>query len=312
MKRVLVTGGFGFVGSRLVRHLRAKGLEVLVMEHPSAIAPADIADVQSVRADITDESSLAAAPLTGVDAVLHLAAQASGPRSFSIPVVDVKLNVLGTLNVINWCLANQVERLLFASSFVIYGDHPDREALDEETPFRPKSVYAGSKLAAEHLLMNYAQPKGIRWNALRMFNVYGPGQDITRPDQGVVGIFMNMLRQRDVVQVKGRLDRFRDIVSIADVMQGWEKCLRGSVYNQAFNLGTGEKTTFEGLIRTIATVMGKADRLRIEELAGTPGDLQGCVADIRRIRSELGYAPTVPLAEGVRDMWNWVQSKETA
>jgi UDP-glucose 4-epimerase len=309
MKKVLVTGGFGFVGARLVRDLRAQGLEVAVMEHPAATMPADLADVQVLRADITEETSLAAARLTGVDAVLHLAAQSSGPRSFSVPVLDVKLNVLGTLNVVNWCLANNVDRLLFASSFVIYGDHADREALDETTPCRPKSVYAGSKLAAEHLLMNYAQPKGIRWNALRMFNVYGPGQDITKPDQGVVGIFMNMLRQKDSVQVKGRLDRFRDIICIDDVMQGWIKCLHGSAYNQSFNLGTGQKTSFEGLIRAIAGVLGKADRLHIEELPGTPGDMQGCIADLTRIRKELGYAPAVPLAQGLQRMWDWVQSE---
>jgi UDP-glucose 4-epimerase len=309
MKKVLITGGFGFVGSRLVRHFRAKGLEVLVMEHASAVAPPDIADVQVLRGDITSEESLAAIPAKGIDAVLHLAAQSSGPRSFSIPVIDVKLNVLGTVNVINWCAANSVDRLLFASSFVVYGDHPGREALDEATPCMPKSVYAGSKLAAEHLLISLAQPKGIRWNSLRMFNVYGPGQDITKPDQGVVGIFMNMLRHQDTVQMKGRVDRFRDLISIDDVVQGWDRCLYGSAHNRAFNLGTGQKTTYEQLIHSLATVMRKADRVRIEELPGTPGDMQGCIADISRIRSELGYAPAMSLTDGLRQMWGWVESK---
>ena len=312
MKKVLITGGFGFVGARLVRHLRSRGLEVAVMEHPSATVPADLQGIEVLRVDITDENSVAAAKLSGVDAVLHLAAQSSGPRSFSIPVTDVKLNVLGTVNVINWCLENQVDRLVFASSFVIYGDHPDREALDESVPCRPKSVYATSKLACEHLLANYAQPKGIRWNALRMFNVYGPGQDITKPDQGVVGIFMNMLLQKDTVQVKGRLDRFRDLICIEDVIQGWDCCLHGTAYNQAFNLGTGDKTTFEGLIRCVAATLGKSDRLRIEELEGTPGDMMGCVADITRIRQSLGYEPKYKLAEGVELMWKWVQESRKA
>ncbi len=307
MKKVLITGGFGFVGSRLVRQLRSKGLEVAVLEHPAAAAPLDIGDVEVLRADMTEEASLAAAPLAGVDAVLHLAAQSSGQGSFSIPAIDVKLNVLGTVNVINWCLANNVDRMLFASSFVVYGDHPEREALDETTPCRPKSVYAGNKLAAEHLLATYAQPKGIRWNALRMFNVYGPGQDITKPDQGVVGIFMNMLRQKDSVQVKGRLDRFRDLICIDDVIQGWDRCLHGTAYNEAFNLGTGEKTTYEVLIHALADVMGKRKRLRIEELPGMPGDMQGCIADIGRIRGQLGYAPAVKLADGLKAMWRWVE-----
>lgn len=308
MSRLLVTGGFGFLGSRLVRHLRAVGHEVTVMEHPCAQVPAGLEDVQSLRVDITDEGALAKAKRAGFNAVLHLAAQSSGPRSFSIPVLDVKLNVLGTVNVINWCIDNQVDRLVFASSFVVYGDHPDRQSLDENVPCRPKSVYATSKLACEHLLANYAQPRGVRWNALRMFNVYGPGQDITKPDQGVVGIFMNMLRQRDVVQVKGHLDRFRDLVYIDDVIQGWELCLHTQAHNQIFNLGTGEKTTFEGLIRCLARVMGKEERLRIEELAGTPGDITGCVADLTRIREGLGYAPRVRLSDGLEHMWSWVQS----
>ena len=310
MNKVLVTGGFGFVGSRLVRHLQNKGTEVVILEHPAAATPKSFSGLPVLRADITSESSMGNAKCAGIDAVLHLAAQSSGPRSFSIPVQDVQLNIIGTLNTINWCLANGVGRLLFASSFVIYGDHPEREMLDEETCCRPKSVYATSKLACEHLLMNYAQPKGLKWNALRMFNVYGPGQDITKPDQGVVGIFMNMLLKADNVQVKGSLARFRDLIYIDDIVAGWDRCLFGKVYNQSFNLGTGEKTTFETLIRSLATVIGKADRLRIEELAGTPGDMMGCIADLTRIRSVLGYAPQVRLEAGLAEMLNWVKAQK--
>jgi UDP-glucose 4-epimerase len=170
-------------------------------------------------------------------------------------------------------------------------------------------VYATSKLACEHLLMNYAQPKGLKWNALRMFNVYGPGQDITKPDQGVVGIFMNMLLKTDSVQVKGSLARFRDLIYIDDVIAGWDRCLFGNATNQAFNLGTGEKTSFETLIRSIAKVLGKAERLRIEELAGTPGDMMGCVGDISRIRATLGYAPQFSLEKGLASMYEWVKTQ---
>jgi UDP-glucose 4-epimerase len=306
MKRVLITGGFGFIGTRLAAHLQSRGLEVIVLEHPTAGAPSELLSLQVVRADITDEDAIAARKLSGIDAVLHLAAQSSGPRSFSVPLLDVRLNILGTLNIINWCLDNQIERLLFASSFVIYGDHADRESLAEDACCRPKSVYAGSKLACEHLLMNYAQPKGIRWNALRMFNVYGPGQDIGKPDQGVVGIFMNMLLKQDVVQVRGSLDRFRDLIHIDDVIQGWDRCLASNAVNQPFNLGTGRKTTFRELIHSLSEVMGKKDRLRIEQLAGTPGDLLGCVADLARSRAGLAFEPRVQLRQGLESMYEWV------
>lgn len=308
MKKIAITGGFGFIGTRLVQHFQSNGMEVIVLEHPKRSIPDKFPKCQIIRADITDENLAKQPGLQDVDALLHLAAQSSGPRSFSIPATDIKLNILGTLNMINWCLQHEIGRLLFASSFVVYGDHPDREVLSEDTCCKPKSVYATSKLACEHLLMNYAQPKGIKWHAMRMFNVYGPGQDISKPDQGVVGIFMNMLMKSDVVQVKGSLARFRDLIFIDDVIQGWDKCLSGNAYNESFNLGTGEKTSFETLIRSLAKVMGKADRLRIEQIEGTLGDMMGCVADLTKIRSKLGYAPQVRLEEGVEKMLNWVKA----
>ena len=307
MKRILITGGFGFLGQRFVQHFQSRNLEVMVLEHPNTLKPRNFPDCEVYRADITSEASLNQIDIKAVDAVLHLAAQSSGPRSFTIPVQDVNINILGTLNTINFCLRNQIERLLFASSFVIYGDHPERETLDEETPFRPKSVYASSKLACEHLLMNYAEPKGLKWNALRLFNVYGQGQDITKPDQGVAGIFMNMLLQGDVIQIKGSLDRFRDLISIDDVIRGWDLCLHGTAYNQSFNLGTGKKTTYLELIQTLARILKKEDRLVIDELPGTPGDMKGCVADISKIHSLLDFIPNVALEDGLHLMLDWVK-----
>lgn len=307
MKKVLITGGFGFIGTRMVRHLRDKGLEVIVLEHPSAQVPSGLEEIQVLRADITDETSLAGAKISGIDAVLHLAGQASGERSFYEPVLDVKLNILGTLNIISWCIDNKVDRLLFASSFNVYGDHPESDLYQESMHCYPKSVYATSKLTCEYLLKNYAQPKGIRWNVLRMFNVYGPGQNITRSDQGVVGIFMYMLMKSDVVQVKGRLDRFRDLIYIDDVVQGWERVLFSQAYNQTFNLGTGVRTPFDELIHTLAEVMGKSDRLVINQLEGTPGDMLGSVADITRISEAVQYSPRYPLKKGLKEMWLWVR-----
>jgi len=276
------------------------------MEHPSAQVPPGLEKVPVLRADITDDLSLVSVKMSGIDAVLHLAGQASGERSFYEPVLDVKLNILGTLNIINWCIDNKIDRILFASSFNVYGDHAGIELYNEDMVCNPKSVYATSKLTCENLLRNYAQPKGIRWNVLRMFNVYGPGQNITRTDQGVVGIFMYMLMKSDVVQVKGRLDRFRDLIYIDDVIQGWERVLYSDAYNQTFNLGTGVRTTYDELIHTLAEVMGKSDRLEIKQLEGTPGDMLGSVADITKISKNVHYSPQYPLKKGVKEMWEWV------
>lgn len=310
MKKILITGGFGFIGARFVRHFQAKDIEVMVLEHPASKIPDGFPTCEIVRADITDRSFIDTLKVTNVDAVLHLAAQSSGPRSFSIPEIDIRINVLGTLNTIDWCIANGIDRFLFASSFVIYGDHPDKELLNEETVCIPKSVYATSKLACEHLLTTYAQLKGIKWSALRMFNVYGPGQDITKPDQGVVGIFMNMLLKQDKVQVKGSLQRFRDLIHVDDVIQGWDLCLHSNVYNQSYNLGSGVKTTYQDLIVSLAKVLDKEKTLNIEELPGQPGDMMGCYADISKIKSQLGYLPKFNLESGLHNMYEWVKSKQ--
>lgn len=306
INRIVITGGFGFIGARFVKHFQAKNIEVIVLEHPLSKIPDDFPECEILRGDITEREFIDSVKVEGIDAVLHLAAQSSGPKSFSIPEVDIKINILGTLNTIDWCLANNIDRFLFASSFVIYGDHPDKEALDEKTNCLPKSVYATSKLACEHLLTTYAQLKGIKWNALRMFNVYGPGQDITKADQGVVGIFMNMLLKQDVVQVKGSLDRFRDLVHVDDVIQGWDLCLHSEIYNESYNLGSGTKTTYRDLIVSLAKVIGKEETLKLEELPGTPGDMMGCYADITKIKKNINYNPKYNLIEGIKDMYHWV------
>jgi UDP-glucose 4-epimerase len=307
MKKIVITGGFGFIGARFVKHFQAKNIEVVVMEYPTAKIPEGFPECEVIRADITDRGFIESLNVTGIDAVLHLAAQSSGPRSFAIPETDIKINILGTLNTIDWCLSNGIKRLLFASSFVIYGDHPEKEMLDEETVCIPKSVYAMSKLACEHLLTTYAQVKGIQWSALRMFNVYGPGQDITKSDQGLVGIFMNMLLKQDSVQVKGSLLRFRDLIHVDDVIQAWDLCLHANVYNQSYNLGSGMKTTFSDLIMAIAKVLGKEDKVIIEELPGTPGDMMGCYADIKKISDQLGYKPKYDMVSGLKNMYEWVK-----
>lgn len=306
INKIVITGGFGFIGARFVRHFQSKKIEVVVLEHPLSKKPENFPDCEIIRGDITEREFIESVKVDGVDALLHLAAQSSGPRSFSIPDTDIKINVLGTLNTIDWCLVNNIDRFLFASSFVIYGDHPEREALDEKTYYFPKSVYATSKLACEHLLTTYAQVKGIKWNALRMFNVYGPGQDITKGDQGVVGIFMNMLLKKDSVQVKGSLERFRDLIHVDDVIQGWDLCLFSHNYNESYNLGSGTKTTYKDLIVSLAKAMGKADILKIEELPGTPGDMMGCYADITKIKTQLQFSPKYDVESGIKDMYDWV------
>ena len=303
MSKIIITGGYGFIASKLALNFSKLGNEVLIIEHPESIMPEHLKNFEVIKHDITSGKNINDTRMNSCDVLLHLAAQSSGPRSFSIPYDDIKINILGTLNVIDNMIKYKIPRIIFASSFVIYGDKKEREIICEEDECLPKSVYAGSKLAAEHLLQNYAQPNGIIWNALRMFNVYGPGQDISKKDQGLVGIFMNMLLKSNEVEVKGRLDRFRDLVYIDDVIQGWEACLERGLPNKAYNLGSGKKTEFGELIDKLARVMGKFDELKITELPGSPGDMIGCIANIDSLRQDTSYNPKIETIEGIEKMY---------
>ena len=139
-----------------------------------------------------------------------------------------------------------------------------------------------------------------------MFNVYGPGQDITKPDQGLVGIFMNMLMQTNVVNVKGRLDRFRDLIFIDDVINGWDACLHKGKKNKVYNLGSGKKIKFDELIQMIAKVLEKDKNLVINEIEGTPGDMLGCIANIEELETDTSFKPKTDIEDGLIKMYDSV------
>ena len=311
IKKIIITGGFGFIGKALIDKLYNKNIEIIVLEHPSAKKPLSFPEnIQIIRCDITDKKEIENIKLNNIDAMVHLAAQSSGPKSFDIPYVDINLNIIGTLNMIKLCIENSINRILFASSFVVYGNSIDNNSnpIKEESACNPNSIYANSKLYCENLLRCYAEPHGISWNSLRMFNVYGPGQDITKPDQGVVGIFLNMMLKSNEIVVKGSLDRFRDLIFIDDVIDAWILVMESCHVNRSFNIGTGTKTTFGQLINTIGETLNSKN-LIVKEVGGTPGDIKGCFADITRIYECTGFKPKYNFKKGIQKMVDFYKTK---
>ena len=147
--KVVITGGCGFVGSKIAERLLFGGLEVLIIENFTTSVKNDFKNCQVVKCDITSPEALDVIKVKGFDVLLHLAAQSSGPKSFDVPEIDIKINILGTLNMINWCTKNDIGRILFASSFVVYGDNPNIEKFSEDMICNPKSIYALSKHTCE-------------------------------------------------------------------------------------------------------------------------------------------------------------------
>ena len=195
--KLVITGGFGYVGTYISKHLVSKGHEVIIFDCIDEPSNDIKLGCEWKKCDITNYNTLQSIGIQGVDAVLHLAAQSSGPNSLKMPEEDIKINIIGTLNMIKWCEKNKINRILFASSFVVYGDIAEKPKASENDPCNPKSIYALSKYYCERLLQIYAQSRGINWNILRMFNVFGPGQDMTRDDQGMVSIFLKKVKDSD-------------------------------------------------------------------------------------------------------------------
>ena len=307
MKKVIVTGGLGYVGSLLSKKLIKKGYEVIILDNFYTNTEKKVDGAKIIKCDITKSSSLDKIKIKNVNAILHLAAQSSGPKSFEEPDLDVQINVLGTVNLINFCKKNKVKKFIYASSFTVYGDNKGTEVLNEESSCNPKSFYAVSKCASEKYLQILCEKFSIKWNIIRMFNVYGPGQDMKRIDQGIVSIYLNYIKNYKVLPVKGSLERFRDLIYIDDVIDAWVLCLKDKKnYNQIFNLGSGEKTYVKDMIKEIIKLYKKENKIKVKVIDSTPGDIKGCYANIEKIKRCLSFKPKIKFKSGIKTFKKWV------
>lgn len=305
----MVTGGGGFIGSHIARALWERGDEVVVLDNLSTGLAANVpTEAQFVKGDITRRESLELIPRAHFDAVLHLAAQSSGEISHEDPVHDLHTNALGTLSLLEWCRGHGVSRFLYASSMAIYG-LTDQLPVREDQNLDPYSFYGISKQAAEQYVRHYAK-QGMDTTILRMFNVYGPGQDLGNLKQGMVSIYLAYLAQGEPILVKGSLDRFRDFIYIDDVVDAWLKCLcNPNSYRRVYNLGSGKKTLVRELLPQLIRAWGQdPSAYPIEERGGTPGDQFGIYPDVTSLRRDTGWEPNVSLADGLSRMTSWAKN----
>lgn len=302
----LVTGGAGFIGSHLARRLLEQGHRVTVADNLfTGFACKVPSGAGFIEVDIGAEDATRRLPQKRFDAVLHLAAQSSGEISFERPEYDVMTNVMGTLNMLRWCEATGTRRFLLASSMSVYGDVEDTPIV-ENHPRRPNTPYGAGKLAGEGYL-NVFSRRGLKTTCLRLFNVYGPGQNLDNMKQGMVSIYLRYVLDGKPVLVKGPGERFRDVIYIADVVDAWLTVLNNPAsFGQTYNVGTGRKTRVSDLVRKVIAAFGHSpDAYPVVYADGTPGDQFGIVADSSKIRQELGWFAKTSLDEGLSRMANW-------
>jgi UDP-glucose 4-epimerase len=308
--RYVVTGAAGFIGSHIARRLREDGHDVVILDNLTTGFRSNVPDgCELFELDIADGRALDSVPEMHCDAVLHLAAQSSGEISHDDPLLDLRTNTFGTLQLLHWARRRGIERFLYASSMTVYG-LIDELPIREDARFTPHSFYGIHKLASEHYVEHFAKA-GMRTTVLRMFNVFGPGQNLANMKQGMVSIYLASMLRSGRVLVKGSKDRFRDFIDIDDVVSAWIAALQSpAAWGRTYNVGRGMPVTVEKLLSELEAAGGYAPgTLPIEYAAGTPGDQFGVYADVDAIKRDLGWTPRVNLHDGLRKMAAWARSE---
>jgi len=296
-RRVLITGGAGFIGSHLARYFADMG-EVTVLDDLRTGHARNLDGVacRFVRGSILDDVALREA-VNGATEVYHLAAMVSVPESVAKPAECAELNTEGTRRVLAAAQVAGARKVVLASSAAIYGDNPTVPKLETMAP-EPKSPYAETKLAGERLLEAYRISHGIGTTSLRFFNVFGPRQDPRSAYAAAVPIFIAKALRGEPIGIHGDGGQTRDFVHVADIVGALAHAGASAEMHGTYNVGYGRSQTILELARDILRLTGS--RSRIEHLPPRVGDVRDSLASNERLLAS-GWRPRSSVALGLAE-----------
>lgn len=297
--RILVTGGAGFIGSHLVARLIDDGHRVTVVDNFSTGNKRNLKswkkEIKIFPADICDCLSLA--PKIGaIEAIFHLASKVTVSGSFHKKVDFERINIQGTLEVLKLAMYSQVTKFIFVSSAAVYGNQ-SRFPICETAPTRPLSPLGKTKLAAEAHCLDFAK-RGLDVTILRLFNVYGPGQNPAY-ESAVTTFIDDMRRDRSVV-IDGDGSQTRDFIAIDDVTSSLVASLKKNLKSTIFNIGSGKEISIRELFLLLCDILGR--RPVVTHRLSRTGDITRSVACIHQARQYLNFEPKVTLIEGLQKL----------
>ena len=294
--KVLVTGGAGFIGSHIVDQLLAEGHQVVVVDDLSTGSLDNVNPQASfVRLSVLDGELLGLFAREKFDAALHLAAQTIVGSSLEHPDIDARVNVLGTLQVLEGCRQHGVERIIFASTAAVYGDVTELP-VPEEAPGQPASFYGLSKLTAERYIQMYHALYGLNYLILRYANVYGERQG-DRGEGGVVSIFAGCLCRNNRLNIYGDGGQTRDFVYVGDVAAANVAAVTTPQTNRILNISSQTETSVNELASLFAEIAGEAACPAYHPARS--GDILRSTLRNREACAALDWQPRIVLREGL-------------
>jgi UDP-glucose 4-epimerase len=307
--RVLITGGAGFIGSHLVDRLVADGQGVAVVDDLSSGQRSNLAGSPATlhRLAVTSPELTRVTLRWQPEVICHLAAQVSVRASVADPIGDARINVLGTINVLEAARRCGARKVVFASSVAVYGV-PEALPVPADGTLDPRSPYAAAKVSGEVYLDTYRGLHGLDFTTLTLANVYGPRQ---RPDgeAGVVAIFADALLRGEPTRVFGDGTQARDYVYVGDVVDAFARACGHRGSGRRFNIGTGILTSDMELHTLVAEVAGAPDAPATAP--ARPGDLPAMAVDPRTAQDGLGWAPDISLRDGIKATVDWFRRRRS-
>lgn len=296
--KCLITGGAGFIGSHLADALIEKGNEVYVIDNLSTGKESNLnKKAILIKDDIKNILKNKKVP-KDLDYVFHMVAQTSVRRSLLDPIFDAETNIMGSLNLLEFCVKNKVKKIIFSSSAAVYSEDASLP-VNEESDTLPKSPYGLAKLTFERYLEMISRKEDLGYVILRYSNVYGPRQD-SQGEAGVITIFVNNLLKNKDLTVNGDGEQTRDFIYVKDITSA--NLLAMGSLSGTFNVSSEKEISINKLIEILKSKVDSPSKIIHKE--AIKGELRRSMLSSRRIRS-LGWKHEVALDEGLEKTLSW-------
>lgn len=299
MEKIVITGIAGFIGHNIALHLNRKyevvGVDSFERASGKALEKLRRENITIIKSNIILNRNSLEKILKNTYAVVHAAAYVSVDESINHPLKYTHNNVCGTVSMLKSSVENNVERFIYLSSAAVYGN-PEKLPIRENHPTNPISPYGATKLSSEIFVKTFQQTYGLNYIILRLFNVYGPGQENT-PYSGVITKFISRLNNEKPPIIFGDGRQTRDFIHVEDVVNAVELALKTKHVNETYNIASGKPIRIIDLAKTLIKIYGL--NLKPIHYPPRPGDIRHSYADISKAKTMLNFKPGTSLREGL-------------